>query len=458
MPETLRKQLAEFIQATGFADLDAAVTQRAKHCLLDLIGVAIAGSGQPTSILAREVLGACAPPPEATLWTTDQHLSVSAAACINAIQGHAIDMDDGHRYANGHPGVVTIPAAIAMAERAGLDGRDLITAVVIGYEVFIRLGRSINPSLLNRGFHTTATVGTFAASAVAAKCLGLSVAQTENALSLAGLQSAGLLEALSSGEMGKSFQVGRAVQSGIVATLMAAGGADGPEQIFEGDKGFCRAFAGTNCDVDSIRSGLGTDFQIINVYFKRHAACRHIHSALDAIAEIIAEMRIDPAAVEAIDVETYTVAKNLTGHLATGGGELAAKFSLPVAIGLLLVFNRTDALAFTRENLAHPLVRAVAEKVSIQVSADRDAVYPGKRGAEVVLRAGGSSFRREVIYPKGEPEYPLSQEELEEKFRINAGFVYKDEIIRDIHERVMSIEKLETGALTKSLRAPLAAG
>lgn len=457
MPDTVRKQLAEFIHASGFEDLTAEVIRSAKHCLLDLIGVAIAGSTQPPSAMAREVLGACAPPPEAALWTTDRRISAPAAACLNAIQGHAIDMDDGHRYANGHPGVVTIPAAVALAERGGLDGRDLITAVVIGYEIFIRLGRSINPSLLSRGFHTTATVGTFAAAAVAAKCLGLSVAQTENALSLAGLQSAGLLEALSSGETGKSFQVGRAVQGGIVAALMAAAGADGPVQIFEGAKGFCRAFAGTGCDREAIVSGLGSDFQIVQVYFKRHAACRHIHPALDALLEIMAEQRIDPASIEAIDVETYTVAQNLTGHLVTGGGELAAKFSLPVAAGLLLVFNRTDARAFTRDNLADPRVRALAEKVSIRVNPARDAAYPGKRGAEVELRTGGGCFRREVVYPKGEPEFPLSQEELEEKFTVNAGFVYPAEIIREIRDRVLSVEDLEAQALTEPLRAPAAA-
>ena len=193
--ETLRNRLAVFVHETEFSSLPEQVVNQAKFCLLDLVGVAIAGSLQPTSLLAREVFGTHAPPPEATLWTTEQKVSAATAAFLNAVQGHAIDMDDGHRYANGHPGVVTIPAASSRS--------------------FTPRGTPANPDLLQRGFHTTATIGTFAATAAAAKLLQLTVPQIENAFSLAGLQSAGLLEALSSGEMGKSFQVGRAVQGGV---------------------------------------------------------------------------------------------------------------------------------------------------------------------------------------------------------------------------------------------------
>lgn len=454
LKETLRQKLAVFIQETEFSSLPDEVIQSAKFCLLDLVGVALAGSRQPTTRLAIEVFGKNAPPEEATLWASPAKLSIAAASLLNAVQAHAIDMDDGHRYANGHPGTVTIPAAIALAESEGLSGRELIAAIVVGYEVFIRLGRVINPDLLKRGFHTTAVIGTFAAAAVAAKCLKLSVAQIENALSLAGLQSAGLLEALSSGEMGKSFQVGKAVQSGVLAAMLAGRGADGPEQIFEGDKGFFQAFAGKKCDTEAVCSNLGVDFQIVNVYFKRHAACRHIHSALDAIAEILLDNEIDRTEIEAIDIETYSVAKNLTGHLATSGSELAAKFSMPVAIGLKLVFDRTDALAFTQENISDPRVHAIARKVSITTSAARDTVYPGVRGADVLIRTKDASYGREVLYPKGEPEYPLSLEELIGKYETNAGMAFPAEPRKNLRESIMNVDQLYVDDVTRLLRIP----
>ncbi len=450
--ETLRNRLAVFVHETEFSSLPEQVVNQAKFCLLDLVGVAIAGSLQPTSLLAREVFGTHAPPPEATLWTTEQKVSAATAAFLNAVQGHAIDMDDGHRYANGHPGVVTIPAALALAEYLGTGGRELVAAIVIGYEVFIRLGRAANPDLLQRGFHTTATIGTFAATAAAAKLLQLTVPQIENAFSLAGLQSAGLLEALSSGEMGKSFQVGRAVQGGVQAAMLAQKGADGPAKIFEGDKGFFKAFSGKQCDTETICGDLGDDFLITTVYFKRHAACRHVHSALDSIAEILLEHDLDRAAIESIEVETYSVAKNLTGHLATHGSELAAKFSMPIAIGLLLIFDRTDALAFTRENISDPRVHALAKKVSITASAARDAVYPGERGAEVRIRTQDNTYEKEVTFPKGEPECPLSFAELREKYETNAGLVYSVESRKKLQAVIMHVENIQASEITEILR------
>ena len=436
--ETLRNRLAVFVHETEFSSLPEQVVNQAKFCLLDLVGGAIAGSLQPTSLLVREVFGTHTPPPEATLWTTEQKVSAATAAFLNAVQGHAIDMDDGHRYANGHPGVVTIPAALALAEYLGTGGRELVAAIVIGYEVFIRLGRAANPDLLQRGFHTTATIGTFA--------------QIENAFSLAGLQSAGLLEALSSGEMGKSFQVGRAVQGGVQAAMLAQKGADGPAKIFEGDKGFFKAFSGKQCDTETIYGDLGDDFLITTVYFKRHAACRHVHSALDSIAEILLEHDLDRAAIESIEVETYSVAKNLTGHLATHGSELAAKFSKPIAIGLLLIFDRTDALAFTRENISDPRVHALAKKVSITASAARDAVYPGERGAEVRIRTQDITYEKEVTFPKGEPECPLSFAELREKYETNAGLVYSVESRKKLQAVIMHVENIQASEITEILR------
>jgi len=451
---TLRRRFAEFIYETDYSSLPDDVTGKAKACLLDLIGVAIAGSRQPTSALAAKVIGGNAPPDEATVWVSNNKVSLTTAAFLNAVQGHAIDMDDGHRFANGHPGVLTVPTAVSLSEGLNLNGRQMLAAIVIGYEIFIRLGMALNPALLQRGFHTTATIGTFAAAAVAAKLLRLSESQIENALSLAGLQSAGLLEALSSGEMGKSFQVGRAVQSGVLAALLAKQGADGPENVFEGAKGFFKAFSGRDCDIDSICANLGAQYQIKDVYFKRHAACRHIHSALDAIEAIIKEHEIDRAAIQAIEIDTYTIAKNLTGHHSTNGGELAAKFSMPVAIGLLLVFGRTDAVAFRQEYISDPRVQSIAEKVSIRINDAWDAVYPGQRGASVRFQTKDETLTKEVIYPKGEPEFPLSSEELVGKFETNAGLVYSHDDRKKLREIINTVEHREGRDLTRMLRLP----
>jgi 2-methylcitrate dehydratase PrpD len=363
-------------------------------------------------------------------------------------------MDDGHRFANGHPGVVTIPPAVALAEHANLGGRELIEAVVVGYEFFIRLGSALNPELLQRGFHTTATVGSIASGAAAARLLRLSGPQTGQALSLAALQSAGLLEVLTSGESGKSFQVGKAAQSGILAAFMARGGADGPERVFEGEKGFFKAFSGKTIDAEALCQAFGRDFGIPGVYFKRHAACRHIHSALDALAEIAAATPLVPEAVEAIDVETYSIARNLTGHIASAESALAAKFSTPIAVGLYIVLGRTDAEVFTRANAADARVRRVAERVTVRVDPERDAMLPDRRSARVTVRTAAGSFQKEVFYSKGEPEFPLTDAEMRAKFEANAGSLYPADRVRRIHDTIMAIDRHTVRELTALLTAP----
>jgi 2-methylcitrate dehydratase PrpD len=453
-PAPLRKKLADFIRDTAFEKLPPNVTHQAKLCLLDLVGVALAGTRQRVTAVAHETIGAAGGDPQVTVWGSERRVPVPTAAMLNAVSGHAIDMDDGHRYANGHPGVVTIPAAVALAEHADLSGSALIEAVVVGYEFFIRLGSALNPDLLQRGFHTTATIGSIASGAAAARLLGLTGRQTEQALSLAALQSAGLLEVLTSGESGKSFQVGKAAQSGILAAFMARSGADGPERIFEGEKGFFKAFSGKTVDAEALCSSFGRDFGILGVYFKRHAACRHIHAALDALAEIVAAAPLALDDLQAIDIETYSIARNLTGHIAAADSELGAKFSTPIAVGLYLVFGRTDEGVFKAANVADPRVRQVAERVAVTADPARDAALPDRRSARVTVRTAAGSVHKEVLYSKGEPEFPLTDDEVRAKFEANACCLYPPEHARRIHETIMTLERRNVRELTALLSAP----
>ena len=450
----LRKKLADFIHDTSFEKLPQNVIHQTKLCLLDLIGVALAGSRQRVATIAHETIGAAGGEPQVTVWGFDRRVPAAMGAMLNAVSGHAIDMDDGHRFANGHPGVVIIPPAVALAEHTDLTGSELIEAVVVGYEFFIRLGSALNPHLLQRGFHTTATVGCIASGAAAAKLLGLTAAQTEQALALAALQSAGLLEVLTSGESGKSFQVGKTAQSGILAAFMARSGADGPERIFEGEKGFFKAFSGKVVDAEDFCSTFGRDFGISGVYFKRHAACRHIHSALDALAEIGAATPLVLDEIQAIDIETYSIAHNLTGHIAAADSELGAKFSTPIAVGLYLVFGRSDAGVFTRSNVADPRVRRIAERVTVKIEPARDALLPDQRSALVTVRTMTDSIQKEVLYSKGEPESPLTDGEMRDKFEANVSSLYSPEHARSIHKTIMTIDQRNVRELTALLTAP----
>ena len=293
MKKTLSNTLAEFIVRTRYETLPLDVVHQAKRAVLDFIGVSLAGGRIGMAPITTPLIADMGGVEEATIIGDGRRLPAMQAAFVNGVSGHTLDMDDGQRFANGHPGVGVIPAVLALAERDDLSGKEVIEAVVVGYEAFLRLGSAINPSHLNRGFHTSATVGAFSSAAACSKILGLGAGQTANALALAGLQSAGLLEVTASGQIGKHFQVGKAAQNGVLAALTAQEGGEGPDEIFEGAKGFLQAHTDIE-KYDGLWGDLGNSYQITTIYFKRHAACRHIHGVLDAIEEIKNQHGLEP--------------------------------------------------------------------------------------------------------------------------------------------------------------------
>jgi 2-methylcitrate dehydratase PrpD len=250
--------------------------------------------------------------------------------------------------------------------------------------------------------------------------------------------------------------VGKAAQSGVLAGLLAQQGADGPESVFEGEKGFFKAFAGKPCDSQAICKNLGKDFNLPSVYFKKHAACRHIHSALDAVAEIVGRQALTLEKIESIDIETYSIAQSLTGHIATEGSELGAKFSTPIAIGLLLVFGQSDSAIYKKQYVSDPLVQSIAKKVTVRVTPEHDKAYPGQRRARVTVKAGDQSCTHEVTYAKGEPENPLSEDELTSKFEKNASTMYAMDRVNKIRDIILDIENRDVREMTSMLKAPSA--
>ncbi len=446
MEKELAESLSEFIFETNYQGLPKEVIHQTKRCILDFLGVALAGSDTGLAPLIRDIVSGMGGKEEATTIGDGRKLPALSAALLNAVKGHVLDMDDGHRHANGHPGVTIIPAALAIAEAENITGEELIEAIVAGYETFIRIGIAINPSHLKRGFHTTGTVGPFGAAAACSKILHLSKKEIKNALAIAGLQGAGLLEVMTSGQIMKPFHPGKAAQGGLLASRLAGAGAEGPGLIFEGEKGFLRAFSDEG-DFSKLLYGLGNRFEIMNIYFKYHAACRHIHPALDATVEIMNKNKINVGEIEKIDVHTYSIAYHLTGQKKEVNTELAAKFSLPFSIALVLVFGKAGADEYSLEHIRNPLIQSLAGKVNIVVDKERDDVYPDKRGASVRIETARNVYTNEVNIPKGEPEFPASDDELKDKFFQNAKGVLSKGKIEKLQETIIHIEGKSVRAL-----------
>lgn len=428
----LAERYAQFIAETRYESLPPEVIGQARRCLMDFLGVALAGSRVGLAPLMAEVTCRAGGAGEASLIGEDRKVPVLDAALLNGARGHTLDMDDGHRYANAHPAVVVIPAALALAERGDATLGRLLEAVVSGYEVFIRIARAMNPGHLQRGFHSTGTVGPFGAAAACSRLACLGERETAHALSLAALQGSGLLQVTSSGEMAKPLHPARATQAGLLAALLAERGAEGPDGIFEGAKGYFHAFA-DGVDMGKATEGLGTTFEICGVYFKMHAACRHVHPTLDGLHQILVAENLAPEAIERVDVSTYSVAHSLTGAQKDHVTELGAKFSIPLSVALMAIHRKAGVDVYSEKCLRDPEVANLARRVSVSPDVARDLVYPTKRSAEVRLTTvSGDVFSREVEIPRGDPESPFTDEEMRGKFRGNAGKVLAEETVAEL--------------------------
>jgi len=416
------ESLARFIVDTRFDDLPTSAVNAARLCFLDWLGSAYAGcSAEPCQILShviRELGGT----PEATVIGSGRRTSCTHAAMANAAFSHAVEMDDLDRGSIYHPAAPIMPAALAIAERENKNGAEFVRAIILAYETSIRIGEAVNPSHYQY-WHTTGTVGTFGAAVAAAVLLNLSFEQTVWALGSAGTQAAGLWEFLTDGAMSKQLHPAKAALNGILGALLARRGFTAATRILEGEKGFCHATA-REFDLEKITDGLTSRMstcKISQVSFKQHASCRHTHSAIDATLSLVKEHQIPPEDIKSVTVKIYRGAMDLLGNLAANT-PYAAKFNLPYCVAIAAIYHSVGPDRFTDEYLTDEKVRDLMNRVKLEVDPNLDKFYPEKWPAVVeMVTSGGNKLVNRVDYPKGDPENPLSQDELCVKFRALAA-------------------------------------
>lgn len=448
---SISSHFAVFAQNLRFEDLSDDVVLQTKKAILDLIGAALAGCAMDFPRMVIEYIADLNGKPEATVIHRGKKSPAIHAAFANGVCAHASEMDDGHRYGAAHPGSPTIPAALAAAELQGSSGKELITAVVAGFEVLLRVSRAINPSHLSRGFHTTGTVGPFGAAVASGKLLGLNHEQISNAIGIAGLQGAGLLEILHEGGMVKPLHPGKAAMAGLLAAGFARKDAKGPSSIFEGQKGFLGAMA-DQIDRDALLDGLGRKFQILETYFKLHAACRHTHPAIDAALEICRENDITPQNIEGIEVETYPVAIRFCGQTTLPETLSDAKFSLPFSMAMAISLGNLFVDKFNPDNLHDKRIKELATRVKVSAGERWTKTYPDQRGASVnVKTVSGHSYSLSVPLAKGEPENPASLSDLLGKFETNVTQVFSLDRAEKLAERIMNLENVPISDITTLL-------
>ncbi len=412
---TIQEQMAAFIFDTNHEALSAEALAKARLCFLDWLGSVYAGKGTRPAMAMLLVAKSLGGNPEATLLSDGSRSSAYMAALVNAAASHVVEMDDLHKASILHPAAPVVPAALAMAEREGASGSEFLAAVVVGYEVAIRVGEAMGPSHY-RFWHTTGTCGIFGAAAAVAKILGLSKPEVAMALGSAGTQAAGLWEFLSDGAMSKQMHPAKAAADGLLAALLAEQGFTAATRIFEGEKGFGRAMA-PEFDLSRLTQGLGsTPPRILSTSFKAHAACYHIHSAIDAVLEIRRKLSLEPSDVKGVRIALYPAALDLLEKV-EAKDPYAAKFNIPFCAATALVYGQVGLSAFTNDRLGDPKIQKIVHQISLVRDAELGKVYPDRWPAvvEVTTRAGEIHAAR-IDYPKGDPMNPMSQEELVAKF------------------------------------------
>jgi 2-methylcitrate dehydratase PrpD len=409
--ETL--DIVRFVKDLQFDQLPVEVVQKAKQCILDTIGCTLVGA--VTSDNARIVIDVTKElggNREATIFGDGFKTTTANAALANGTSGHSLDLDDTHREAFFHAGVGSIPAVLAMAEKIGSSGKEVITATVAAFEVSIRLALAVNPSLKLRGFHTTGTCGTFGGAVGAGKLLDFNEEQLVNALGLAGTQAAGIWQFNEDGDMSKRLHAGKAAANGILAALLAKRGFTGPYRVLEGRFGFPAALAG-EYKAEMMREGLGKKYRIMEVGFKIHAACRYANAPIDAALLIANKYGINPekilrGKVRACKIAADQLKKKDVQTL------LDAQMSGPFSVALAIVHRKAGYRDFL-EGIKEEAVLELAKKIDMVEEPkfglkDRTAIVE-------ITTIDGRTFKQEVKLAKGEPEIPLTKEEMEAKFK-----------------------------------------
>lgn len=359
-------ELAKRISQTAFDGLSPEACTVASQALLDFIGVTVAGIDEPLACILRAQADEEGSRPQAAILGTAERSSVRQAALINGAAGHAHDYDDVHDAMIGHPTVPVAPAVLALAEHLGRSGAEALAAFCAGVDTECILGRYAGQSHYARGWHATATLGTFGAAAAAANLLQLDTQTTAAALGIAGTQAAGLKSQF--GTMCKPLHAGHAAATGVEAALLAARGFTSRLDILETHQGFMSTQA-EDASLDRFYAALATPDYVPDICFKYHAACYLTHSAIEAALQLRRSHDLMPRQIEAVEIwvnrghfDVCNIARPATG--------LEAKFSLRFTQALALAGEDTASIAlFTDELTQRPDLADLRERVTVHAHA-----------------------------------------------------------------------------------------
>jgi len=448
------RELVEFLHGVEPENLAPEVLDRARYFLVDYLAVAIRGSREESSQAVQRMVQRIGANGCATVIGTGIRAVPGFAAMANGAAAHGIEQDDTHSGGSIHLGATMYSAALALAETMPDTPMDaFLAAVVAGYEAAARIAMAVQPKEhYALGFHMTPTCGVFGAAITSAKLLGLTAEQTLAAVGIAGSTAAGSMEFLAEGAWTKRLHPGLAAQNGIHAALLGAEGFSGPLHILEGRDGFLHGYSRKPV-ADRLTEDLGKSFEILHTAVKPHTCCRYMQGPIDAILAMMREHDLQAGQIQRIEVAVLEAGWGIVAEPRAKKYNpesiVDAQFSMPFGAAIAALDGAAGLDQFTIERTRSPKVRELMNKVVLVKDARIEESFPQEWRARVVIELdNGQRYEKFIRYPKGDPENPLTWDEMKAKFRTLAGAVISAERCDEILEAVSGAKPANIPPLT----------
>lgn len=395
--------------------LNADVTWATRRALLDWFATTLPGCALPPTTLLSEAFAANRGQGKAISYVDGQTGSARHAALLNATASHTVEFDDIFKDGGYHPGSPTIAAALAMAQDKGTSLEQLHRAIIAGYEVGCRISLAIQPSHY-RYWHTTSTVGTIGAAVSTAMILGCDADRMAHAIALSSSFAGGHQQNLQGEGMAKALHPGHAADAGILAGLAAAKGVTASLDSLHADKGYAAATSASCGDWDIALEGIGDWTPITRMTVKNHGCCGHIFPALDGLKLMQENDGFVPDDIGSIHVEGYSATYQMCNRPEPRSAQ-EARFSIQYCLAAQLLLGGVRLAAFTPETLARQEIRALMQRITVSEDAELASAYPKQRMARLLVHLkDGRRVQHFQATRKGDPEDPLSDQELIDKF------------------------------------------
>jgi len=454
--KTLLQEVSQFAAGVREGDVEPEILRDARRRVTDIIGIALAASTMEPARIVGVVIEGWGGEEQAGLIGRSEKYPTASAALINGTLAHSLDYDDTHLPSVLHPSAAVVPAALAAAEASGATGRDLLCAVAAGDELVVRVGMAgYDPALGNsiffeKGLHATSIAGTLGAALAAAMVYGLGEEEIGHAVAISASMGAGIIEANRTGGTVKRVHCGWAAHAGVIAAELAARGLTGPPTVFEGRFGFLQAYLDDKADTGALTRGLGEEWELARVFFKPYPANHFTHAGIDAAIRL-REEGLNIEEIEEIELGVAspvlrTIAQPEDGKAKPQTG-YAAQFSGPFTVATALVGGGGLGVSlddFTDEVVNDPVKLALASRVRCVADEECDHIFPNQFPAVLRVRLKDGQVRQaRVAHNRGGPENPLSDEDLEVKFRTNAGRVLSEQEVDELGAALRVLQSLD---------------